>query len=194
MPYILAQEAPRRALRRLIAALRYGLPLEAVAINDLPFDLPVPPPEGYVQLGTQEDVQRILMGAGCGVFVYPNSPSQLMSPRTGTSSEHARLDQSEFKVVLLFRRLAGHEPVTQDGYELSPTEVIYQTADRLRGALMMALAKYAIDEDNIHDLVVLTHYADYQPINNGDLSGRAVLEIKVTQDVLVPQPTYTPLP
>ena len=194
MPYIPAEQAPRRALRRLIAALRYGLPLEAEAINDLPFPLPVPPPTCYFQLGSQEDINRILAGPGSGVFVYPNTPSQLMEPRTGTSTEHARLDQSEFKIVLLFRMLAGHEAVTQDGYELSSTEVLHQTADRLRGAIMMALTKYAIDTDNIHDLVVLTHYADYQPINNGALTGRAVLEVKVTQDVLVPQPTYTPLP
>lgn len=193
MGLILAEEAPRRALRRLIAALRYGLPLEAPALNDLPFDLPVPPPPCYFQLGSAEDVSRILSGAGSGVFVYPNTPSQLLEPRTGSTTQHGRLDRSEFKIVCLFRALAGHEAVEQDGYVLSSTEVTYQIADRLRGALVLALSKYAIDQDNIHDLTILTHYADYQPANNGSLTGRAVLEVRVTQDVLLPQPTYTPL-
>lgn len=193
MALILAEEAPRRALRRLIASLRYGLPLEAPALNDLPFPLPLPPPTCYFQLGTSEDMARILAGPGAGVFVFPNSPNQLLEPRTGSAQQHGRLDRSEFKIVCLFRALAGHEVVEQDGYELSSTEVVYQTADRIRGALVLALSKYAIDQDNIHDLTILTHYADYQPTNNGALTGRAVLEVRITQDVLLPQPTYVPL-
>lgn len=192
MPYIPAAEAQRRLSERLIKVLRAKLADEANALNAgegaTGNPLPIPHHSAYFRLGNDADIERVLSATGSCVMITPTGEVDQTEARTGDASVYSRLDRSRWRVLLLIRAPVGFTNIVVDGVALLPAEVLYKLADRMRGALMLTLAKYAIDQDAIHDLKVVNHYADYSVLRNATLTGRAVLEIEVTQDVLMPQP------
>lgn len=191
MSLIACEDANRLVMRRLVKVLREQLATEAEALNDLGLPLPIPPAAAYYRLGTEDDMTRVLEAHGAACFIVPTSPNVEQDKRTGSATVHGRLDKTTWRVIFLFKRYAGHEPLTIDGYEISQTEAVWELADRLRGAAQLTLFKHAPNADAIHWINVDTTLADYLPLQNGALTGRAVLEVTVTQDVLVPQPAYT---
>lgn len=191
MSLINCEDAARLAMRRLVKVLREQLATEAAAINDLGLPIPVPPAAAYYRLGTEDDMVKVLEAHGAACFIVPTSPNVEQDARTGSATVHGRLDKTQWRIIFLFKRYAGHDPVVIDGYEISQTEAVWELADRLRGAAQLTLFKHAPNTDAIHAINVDTTLADYLPLVNGALTGRAVLEVTVTQDVLVPQPART---
>lgn len=191
MSLILCEEANQRTMRRLVKVLREMLPAEAEEVNDLPIPLPIPPAPCYFRMGTEEDMTRVLNGAGAGCFIVPSNPNVEQQGRTGSTTVHGRLDATEWRIIFLFKAPAGHVPFEVDGYEITQTEAVWELADRIRAAAQLVLFKHAPNQTDIHSLDVITTIADYIPLANAGLTGRAVLEVRVLQDVVVPQPRYT---
>lgn len=195
MAYIPCELAADRAVERLLKVLRAKLADEAAALPSLAGNpLPVPPPPAYLRLGTESEIAAVLNAHNAALFVVPSGATEQMEPRSGNPDNHARLDRSSWRVILLFKVTNAHEPLVVDGHELLASEVTYKRAQWIKSAMMMTLLKYATDSDNIHNIEVITHFADYSVINNTTLTGRAVLELEVWQDVLVPQPIYNAVP
>lgn len=198
MAYIPAAESQRRLVERLIKVLRAKLATEAAALNAgegaTGNPIPVPPHPAYFRLGTEADIESILPTSTACVMIVPTGAADVTEDRTGTPTEHARLDTSTWRVVLLFRVTSAWEPIVTDGVKLLQSEVVWRMADRMRAALMLTLTKYAANGDDIHDLRVVNHYADYTALKNGQLTGRAVLEVEIKQDVLLPQPVWGGVP
>lgn len=191
MAYIPAAESQRRATERVLKVLRAKLAEEANALNvgegATGNTLPIPPDPAYFRLGTEADIEAILNSHNAGVMIVPSGAADITEDRTGTPEVYGRLDTSTWRVILLFRKPAGWAPIITAGHKLLDSEVVWRLADRMRGAMMLTLAKYARNENDIHDLRVVNHYADYTALKNGALTGRAVLEIEIKQDVLLPQ-------
>lgn len=183
--------ANRRALERLISVLRAQLGAEVASLNDTANPIPVPIASAYHQLGAEEDISRILAGAGSACFVYPSAPTQSQAPRTGDGVERGRLDISQYRLVILFKAPAGFTSITFEGHPLTKTEVVWRIADVLRGGAINALHKYAVGANHIHELNVISDLADIIVLNNAEQTGRAVIEVEVWQDVSVPMPTHS---
>jgi len=147
----------------------------------------------YFVAGQDSEMNRLLSSKDNLCFVVPTAPSVVTSPRTGNGTIRGKLHTAVFRVAFLFKRPAGYESYSRDGYEVTEQELVYHMADRIRGAALLAAYKYAVDEDNIHEVDVLTAYADIVVVENNKLMGRAILEISVLQNVEIPMPTYSAL-
>lgn len=191
MTLIPKAQANRRALERIVSVLRAQLAAEVTALNDTGNVVPVPIASAYHMLGAEEDIARILAGAGAACFVYPSAPTQSQDARTGDGAQRGRLDISQYRVVVLFKAPAGFAPITHETYPLTKTEVTWRLADALRGGVINTLHKHAVNADRIHELNVISDLADIIVLNNAGQTGRAVVEVEVWQDVSVPMPTFT---
>lgn len=195
MAYIPCEMASDRAVERIIKVLRAKLADEAATLPALGGNkLPIPPDVAYLRLATEGDIATVLNAHNAALFVVPSGAVEQMEPRSGNPDKFARLDRSAWRVILLFKVTNAHESLDVEGYKLLATEVTYKRAQWIKSAMMMTLLKYAINEDDIHHIEIITHFADYSVINNTNLTGRAVLELEVWQDVEVPQPIYGVVP
>jgi hypothetical protein len=184
------QHAGRRALERLIKVLRAELEDELALLNDTGNDIPLP--GAYHMLGLETDIAQILTASRSACFVYPAEPTLTEAKRTGDGTQRGQIDKTLIRVVILFRAPAGIDPaMTFDGQQLTRTEAIWQFADRLRGAALLVLYRHAPNADDIHAVEVLANNADVILLNNNDLTGRAILDVEVTQNVLVPQALWS---
>lgn len=183
--------ANRHALERIVSILRAKLGEEVDTLNDTGNQIPVPIPAAYHMLGSEEDIAMILNGSGSACFVYPSAPTQSQDPRTGDGTVRGRLDISQYRIVILFRKPAGFEPITFEGQELSQTEIVWRMADVLRGGVIECLHKYAVNADHIHEINIISDLADIVVINSSETTGRAVIEVEVWQDVSVPMNTFS---
>lgn len=183
--------ANRRALERLVSVLRTQLAGEVAALNDTGNVVPTPIAGAFHMLGAEEDIERILSGSGSACFIYPAAPTQSQDPRTGDGVQRARLDISQYRIVILFKAPGGYEALSFEGHPLTKTEVVWRLADVLRGAVVNALHKHAVNADHLHEINVTSDLADLIVINNAGLTGRAVVEVEVWQDVSIPMSTFT---
>lgn len=190
MSVIKAEEAPTRALYRLIKVLRAKLEDELAPLNDTNNTVPIPDDDGYFIGGSEEELTSILNSKGVGCFLYPLAPPTMEAKRTGDGTNRAMLHRSTVRVTFLFKNPGGYEDYKVEGYSVMPHELIYHLADRLRGACLLTIYKYAIDSDNIHEVEIIAQAADLVTVNNDTLTGRATLDIILLQDVQVPMPTY----
>lgn len=183
--------ANRRAMERIVSILRLKLQEEVDLLNDTGNVIPVPPPEAFHMLGNEEDIERILAGTGVACFIYPASPTQSQDPRTGDGINRGRLDVSSYRIVILFKALAGYEQIEFESYPLSQTETTGRFADILRGATIDCLHRYAVNQDHIHEINVTSDLSDFIVLNNSELTGRAIIEVEIWQDVFVPMSSFS---
>jgi hypothetical protein len=182
-----------RALARLTHVMRSKLDAEVRALNLLrPVPLPVVEvlPGAVWGLGTQDDIAETMRVFGLGLFIMPDGAAELRDPRTGSPQVYGQLNRSTWRVLCLFQRVGAYQAQVVAGQELRPSEMVAHLAMLYKGAMVLTLAKYAVDEDAIHELKVLNSYADYTPNENAELVGRATLTIEITQNVLLPQPQW----
>lgn len=190
MTVIDKSDATRRAMRRIVHVLRLQLPQSVTSANDLNNELPVPPSDAYHTLGVESDVENILKSKRSACFVYPTQTVS-RDRRTGDGVERGRIDVTVFNIAILFRKPAGFNPIVIGGTALTATEVMWEYADRLRAGMIECLYKYAPNSVDIHALEVLSDLADVLTITAGELTGRANLQVEVTQNVKVPMATWT---
>lgn len=182
-----------RALARLAKVLRKKFNAEVQGLN-LQRAMPLPtvdlPDDAVWALGTQDNIAETMKLHGIGIFIMPDGAAELRDARTGSAQVYGRLDRSTWRVLLLFQRVAAYQAQVIDGQELRASEMVAHLAMLYKGALVLALAKYVVDSDAIHELKVLNSYADYTPSENDELVGRASLTVEITQNVLLPQPQW----
>lgn len=187
------EEAQERATARLIRVLRAKFQDEVAALNaaqSRPLPLVELMPDAVWRLGTDIDIATTVRLHGLGIFVMPDGAAELMDPRTGSAQVYGRLDRSTWRVLLLFQRVGAYAEHHVGGEPLRASEMMYSCALLYKAALILTLAKYVTDSDNVHEIKVLNSYADYVPNDNAELTGRASLTLEVTQNVLLPQPSW----
>ena len=190
MAEIEAAVAGRRALERLVEVLRATLGDELAPLNDTGNSIPAP--GAYHMLGLETDIARVLTAARSACFVYPYQETVISAKRTGDGTKRGLIYTTTYRVVILSRAPAGIDPpMTFDGQTLTRTEACWQFADRLRGAALQAVYKHAPNADGIHAVEILANTADVVLLNNAELTSRAVLDVEVTQNVLVPQALWS---
>ena len=191
MAPIKAEEAPRRALYRLMKVLRLKLGDELTPLNDTNNIVPVPDADSYFIGSTEDDILQVLNAKGAGCFIYSLGPSIVEAPRTGDGVTRAKLHRSTIRVTFVFRQPSGYEDYAIDGYSVMPYEILYHLADRIRVAALLTIYKYAVDSDNIHEVDITSQDTGVVVTNNTELTGRAILDVVLLQDVEVPMPTYS---
>ena len=190
---IKAEEAVIRAQYRLIKVFRSKLEDECDPLNDLNNPLFLPANESYFVAGDDEVMMTILNAQNSGCFIAPVAPSTISAVRTGDGNVRGKIHTTIFRVTFLFKKPGAYENFAVDGVNVMETELMYHMADRIRGGAFLAVYKYAVDTDNIHDVEVINVFADVVTTTNNELMGRATLEISVIQNVEVPMPTYDAL-
>jgi hypothetical protein len=192
MSLIDASVASRLARYRLIEVLKAEMPAEIALLNDTNNTITLPDDQSYFVTATELEMNAILNSQNAGCFVFQLGPSTFTAARTGDGNKRARLEQTVFRVVYLFRSPAGWETYTADGDRpVNKTELVWHLADRIMGAALEVIYKHAVNTTDVHSVEVVSQTSDVVTVNNNDLMGRAVLEIQVLQDVLVPMPAYT---
>ena len=193
MNEILIQDAQAGAVARLVKVLRARFNAEAAALNASrtpPLPIKEVPPDAVWRLGVESDIDQSLKLHGISIFVMPTGAAELSDARTGSSVVFGKLDRSTWRVLLMFSAPGAFVPPVYDGVPLRPSEMAYEVALLYKAALILTLSKYATDSDAVHELKILDSYADYVPLANAALTGRAALTIEVTQNVLLPQPIW----
>jgi len=191
MPLIPKSVANRRAMERLISVLRLELGNEVAILNDTGNQIHVPNPQAFHMLATEEDISKILQGWGSGCFVYPSGPTVSQDMRTGNGNVRGSLDVSSYRIVILFKSPAGYSDVVFEGINLARTEVISRMADILRGGVIEVLYKHSVNQTHIHEIKVTSDLSDIVILNNSDLTGRAVIEVEILQDVSLPMSSFS---
>lgn len=190
---IKAEEATRRAQYRLMKVFKSKLQDEADPLNDTNNTLPLPLDTGYYVAGSDEDMTKLLNADVNCCFIVPTGPSVVTAPRSGDGNVRGKLYTTVFRVTFLFKKYGAYETYTVEGKPATYSELMYHTADRIRGAALLAVHKYAVDTDNINAVDILTQYADIVVVENNKLVGRAILEVSVLQNIEIPMPTYDAL-
>lgn len=191
MSVINSNKATRLALYRLVKVLRAEIETELATLNDTGNIISTPSADSYFVTGTEQEMNQILLANNSACFIYPLGPSTVTAPRTGDGTVRAKLHTTIIRVVFLFKKPAGYTTYSLEGKDLTLTEIMLHMTDRLMGAASDVIYKHAVNLTDIHEVNIISQYADVVTLNNNDLIGRAILEVEVLQDVLVPMPAYT---
>lgn len=191
MAEINASTATRQALYRLVKVLKAQVATEVALLNDTGNMIPLPLDVDYYVAGSEEEFSRILTANNAACFIYPLSPSVVEAPRTGDGTQRAKLHRTTFRVLYVFKFPAAYTNYQVEGRNVTHTELVFHLSDRIMGGALNVIYKHAVNLTDIHEVEILNQYADVVTLNNNDLTGRAVLEIDVLQDVVVPMPLYT---
>lgn len=188
MAVIDAAEATRAALYRVIATLGTYLAAEVATLNDTNNVVPTPAAEDWY-IGTTEQIMLdVLSGKDVAGFVFVSDPVTESAQRTGAAGGvRGKLYTTPLRVVVLFKAPAGYVDYTAQTRPVIHSELVYHLADRLRGGVLNALYRRAQDAEAVHQIEVVAQYADVLTVNN-QLTGRAVLDLEILQDVQVPMP------
>lgn len=187
---IRAEKATIVAQYRLIKVLQDSLQGHVDNLNDLNNPIPTPDKDAYYVYSTQDVVNIILSSKNSGCFIYPLEPSTVTNQRTGDGLVRGEIHETMFQVAFFFKKLAGWNPVEYEGRDLMEVELVYHQANRLAGAALVTLHQEAVDEDSIHEVSVTSLFADTVAFDNDELVGRAVLNVRVIQNVEVDMPRY----
>lgn len=186
------QTSTRQGIYRLIKVLKAELANELSLLNDTLNDINIPDEKLYFVSGTEAEMNSILSASQCACFIYQVGPSTFTASRTGDGNKRARLQTTIYRIVYLFDKNGAWNTYSADGDRgVNLTELTYHQADRIAGAATMVLYKHAVNETDIHEINVVSLDASVVAPNNDSLMGRAVIEVEVMQDVLVPMPAYT---
>lgn len=191
MAVIDAAEANRLALYRLASVLGAGLADEVALLNDTGNTCPVPGAAQWYIAPSETILTEVLNAQDVAGFIYPLGPSVRQDARTGAANgDRAMLYLTTYRVIVLFKTPAGWTAYSVAGREVLESELVFHLADRVRGAMLRVVYRDAQADDTIHQVEVTAQFADLVTLNNNQLTGRAVLDIEVLQDVAVPMAQY----
>ena len=183
MSVINGNKATRLALYRLVKVLKAGMATEIATLNDTGNAIILPTADTYFVAGSDQEMNQILTAHTAACFVHPPGPSIVTAPRTGDGTVRAKLHTTIIRVVYLFKKPAGYTAYSLEGKPLTGAEIVFHMADRIMGAAHDVIYKHAVNLTDIHEVNIIAQYADIVTVNNNDLTGRAILEVEVLQDL-----------
>jgi hypothetical protein len=191
METIDASLAQRKALYRLVKVLKQELAAEVAILNDTENVANIPADDSYYVAGMEQDIERVLTAKTSACFIYPIGPSVVESARSGDGTQRAKLHITEYRIVFMFKKPAGFSDYIVEGRKVTLTELVFHLSDRIMGGALKVVYKHAQNSEDIHEVEVTNQYADVITTNNNELTGRAILEVQVLQDVFVPMSRYS---
>lgn len=120
-----------------------------------------------------------------GVFFSPDSPRQLDAK--GSQGNTGGIEQRTFSLAcIIVVRKEPNEPITRNGKELSPNEILRLRTEIYTGALIECVQKYGCEPDHIHDLELVDDNSDLYFIDDA-LWGVGGAVFEVTQMTKTPR-------
>lgn len=179
--------ATPRVVQRIIAVLQAKL-AEELPLVGAPPQLYIPAPHNNAYYSIPEEARLgEPMPHNSAVYVYPSAIRRTIQRRLQGPSEYSSTTEIGIACVLAFR-MAPQDVFEYFNKTITTAEIMQLRAHYYNAAIIETLLKYAINPDDINDLILEEEQGAVSFVEGRELGGVAFTSWTITQDTRLPVP------
>lgn len=185
--------ATPRIVARVIAVLQAKLSTELAAIG-APAQLYLPAPDANAYFSIPEEARLgEPMVHNTAVYVYPSTIRRTIQRRLQGPTEYGSTTEVGIAVVVAFR-MAPQDVFQYFNKTITTAEIMQLRAHYYNAGVIETLLKYAINPDDVNDLILEEEQGAVSFLEGRELGGIAFSSWTMTQDTRLPVPQIGAVP